>query len=75
MGRKIRKLRSRNRFVTFKVSEDFFNKIDNERKRVFEKTGIKLTQPALSNLLIRNSKLNFLKGTDIFNGTKKRTKK
>lgn len=77
MARRIRKVNSRPRkIITFKVSEDFFNLVDRERKKFFNTTGINLTQPVMSNLIIKSVKPNFLEEGNIFkNGTKKTKKK
>ncbi len=78
MARKIRKVaNSKSRGVSFKVSDDFFDLMERERKRFFSATGRNLTQPVLSNLLLRSTKtnINFLSFEDMLNGIKKTRKK
>jgi len=72
MARRIIRMRSPRRFVSFKVSEEFFNKVDQERKRFFERTGISLTQPVMSNLILKNTELDFLGKDDLFGRAKKK---
>ena len=74
MVRRVRKLRNSNRIISFKVSEEFFNTVDKERRKFLEKTGISLTQPAMSNLILKSARQDFMTKLNIFGNGKKKTK-
>lgn len=61
MARRIRKVASRKtKPVSFKVSEDFFKFASDKRDKFFDETGIFLSQPALSTLILKSAKENFI---------------
>ena len=77
MARRLKRVVSplKKRTVSFNVSEDFFNTMEDQRRKFQTKTGINLSQRVISNLILKNIKSNFLDGVDPFNGTKKTNKR
>jgi hypothetical protein len=61
--------------VTIKVHPAFFNKLENERKRIEKRSGVSLSQVKLTEALSQ-FKINFpTVGRDLHNATKKTKQK